>query len=156
MQRPNKMNLQRTTTAVALKETGKLISTDPQCSYCRAGVAGLRQVPPQNCQAGCPEQRWTRPYPSPRIPKGSACQLLGVKRLRYQLPSYVLLTAVKVILFQHYISYLLPTCRHVNDLDLVRLLTLLFQRRVKNVLNSLADELVTTSHRDCSDICDDK
>lgn len=63
---------------------------------------------------------------------------------------------MQMILFQHYMPYLLPTSAHVNDFDLVSLLTLLFKRRVKNKLNSLADELVAASHRDCSDIRNDK
>lgn len=121
MQRPNKMNLQRRTAAAPLKETGKLVSTNPQCSYCSGGVAGLRSAPLRivRCQAGCSEQQWILPHPGLCTPKGRAHQLFGVKRLLFQLPSYVLLTPVKVILFQHYVSYLLPTCRHVNDFDLV-------------------------------------
>lgn len=51
---------------------------------------------------------------------------------------------------------MLPIYVHMKDFDLVGLLTLLLKRKVKNKLNSLADELVTTSHRDCSDIHSDK
>lgn len=72
------------------------------------------------------------------------------------MPASVLFTAVQIILFQHCISYLLSEGVHANYFDLASLWTLLFKRRVKNKLNSLVDELVTASHRDCSDIRNDK
>lgn len=156
LQRANKWNPQRIT-VIPQRRPGNVCQLSP--SACTAVLEQQCWVGPICTTArghtGCPSS--SRPCPAQaHTPTRQGLPAHWVKQLLHQLPACVLFIAIQMILFQHCLSYLLPTSVHGDDFDLVWLLTLLLKRRVKNKLNSLADELVTASHRDCSDIRSDK